>query len=95
MVLSAAERAQFDAAGYVVIPCPWPAGLTSACIDAVRAAEEDPVLVDSLDTIGNHWKLRPVTKGSYWSKVDHSQPFLAIHTHPEIIKVLPSHRPPH
>ena len=86
--LSATELARFEADGFVVIDCPWPAELTESCLEAVALARvQDPEAVAAEDTIGNHWKLPPVTVGSYWSAADHALPFLSIITHPEVVEI--------
>ena len=85
--LSPQQLEEFETRGYVIIDAPWTPQLTRDCVSAVVQGRKHGLNVEDLDTIGNHWRLAPVTKGSYWSHVDHSLPFMSILTHPEVVEI--------
>ena len=80
------QIAQYQKQGYVIIDCPFSQSLTQACLDAVEKVAEEP----SPDEDGkmNHHRLRPQMPNSYWSKLDHSLPFLQIELHTEITELI-------
>lgn len=79
------QLVEYHERGYVIIPCPFPQNLTDKCIAAFEKVAEDPVPDE--DGKKNHYRLRPQMPDSYWSKLDHSLPFLHIELHPEIVEL--------
>ena len=77
---------QYRENGYLIIPCPFPGGLTRACLEAVEKVADDPVPEE--DGKKNHHRLRPQIPDSYWCTLDHSLPFLQIELHPEIVELI-------
>jgi hypothetical protein len=89
VLLTPAELQTYNCDGYVVIAIPSGTDLTALCLDAARRLQlrATPEEVASLDGKGNHWRLRPLTAGSYWSALDHSLPFLQTCLHPETLEI--------
>eukprot|EP01046_Picozoa_sp_COSAG06_P005469 COSAG06_NODE_245_length_19176_cov_167.625151_3_plen_229_part_00 len=90
MVRLTPEQAdEYEELGFVVIDVPWAPQLTEECLAATALLQSaaTPEEVSEIDTIGNHWRLKPITPGSYWSAVDHSLPYLSIITHPEVVEI--------
>eukprot|EP01051_Picozoa_sp_SAG22_P028613 SAG22_NODE_10184_length_549_cov_0.577778_1_plen_109_part_10 len=87
VLLSPDQLEEFETRGYVIIDAPWAPQLTRDCVAAAVQGRQHDLDVDALDTIGNHWRLAPITKGSYWSHVDRSLPFMSVLTHPEVVEI--------
>lgn len=85
MRFTSEQLAEYRECGYVIIPCPFPNSLTDACMAAFEKVAEDPKPDE--DGKKNHYRLRPQMPDSYWSKLDHSLPFLQIELHAEIVEL--------
>eukprot|EP01043_Picozoa_sp_COSAG02_P002909 COSAG02_NODE_68_length_42582_cov_52.351129_45_plen_360_part_00 len=75
-------------AGWLVVDAPWPRELTAALRPAVEVATEDPVAVREAG--GHKWThhtLKPQLSGSYWTALDHSEDFMAVMLHPEVVEL--------
>lgn len=87
MKLTPTQLEAYRQDGFVIVDCPFLAGYTEACLRAVDRVAADPVS-DDVDTRRNHFRLAPQMPGSYWCALDHSQPFLQIILHPEILELV-------
>lgn len=85
MQLTASQLDEYNTRGYVIIDCPFPQTLIDNCLDAVEKVAEEPSPHE--DGKLNHHRLRPQMPDSYWSKLDHSLPFLQIELHPEVVEI--------
>ena len=86
MRLNAEQLSAYQTLGYVVVDCPFPAELTSACLAAVDKWAQDPT-AGPADDKRNHYRLRPQLDDSYWCALDHASPFLDVVLHPEILEL--------
>ncbi|MFT5367233.1 MAG: hypothetical protein ACI8V2_002191 [Candidatus Latescibacterota bacterium] len=86
MRFTADQLTEYNEHGYVIIDCPFLQSLTDACLEAVEKVAEEPMPED--DGKMNHHRLRPQMPNSYWSKLDHSLPFLQIELHTEIVELI-------
>jgi hypothetical protein len=86
MRFTARQLTEYNERGYVIIDCPFPISLTDACLEAVEKVAEEPIPEE--DGKMNHHRLRPQMPNSYWSRLDHSLPFLQIELHAEIIELI-------
>jgi len=86
MQFTSKQRQTYNEQGYIIIDCPFPQTLTDKCLEAVEKVAEEPKPED--DDKMNHHRLRPQMPNSYWSKLDHSLPFLQIELHAEIVELI-------
>ena len=89
VLLSPQEMRQYDALGFVVIPAPSGAALAEQCLAVCRQlqARATAEQVAAVDGKGNHWRLMPITADSYWTALDHSEPFLHTCLHAEVLQI--------
>ena len=61
--LTAEEAAHYEENGFVVIAAPWEPRLTEECLAATHLLQSGstPDAVAVTDTVGNHWRLKPVS----------------------------------
>ena len=74
--------------GWIVVDAPWPRELSAALRSAVEVAAEEPAAVRVAG--GHKWThhtIKPQVPGSYWTALDHSQDFLAVMLHPEVVEL--------
>ena len=78
----------YERQGWLVLDAPWPRELTAALKSAVDVVAADP---DEVRTAGGHkWThhtLAPQLPGSYWCALDHSEDFLQVMLHPEVLEL--------
>ena len=86
MRLTSGQLTKLNTEGYIIADCPFPRYLTDACLAAVEKVAVQPDQL-SHDAKKNHYSLAPQIADSYWSKLDHSLPFLQVILHPQCLEL--------
>jgi hypothetical protein len=88
MRLDAQQLDEYSRQGWLVLDAPWPRALTEALRTAVDAVAVHPQVVRAAG--GHKWThhtLAPQMPGSYWCALDHSEDFMQVMLHPEIVEL--------